>query len=766
MRNIFALVFLLTVSITYAQEVLSPMGFNPHLYYPALNAGRIKPLTHHRHKDLIQDSVIVITTDTLRLPFIDDFTYNTIKPDYTYLGYSTNAIGPCNSYMGVRTTTDTFSQLPTFIYSYNVGAHHIDSVPNAPIKFYYYPGVSGPITGSCFNQLGDSLTLYPKGYKYTFDTSSGFITSQKIDTTKRDTILSYAPVIFRQILPSGNACKWVDRNAYHNYTSAVLPPTIGVATLDGLDQYGRPYDNSSSTSWGIADYLTSKPIDLSQLATGDTTLYLSFFYQPGGFGDAATGGDSLCLEFFNSYTNQWDRVWSTFGDTLYPAVSDPFRQVLVRVDTNILPTRGYFSPAFQFRFLNYGSLAGNNDIWNIDYVRLDRNRFVNDTVISDIAFQYQFPSILKNFEQMPAWQFTGAADLADSLALPVSNLNEPQAVSNPPATTFHILARETYPLTSQLFTTTSTFNAASENYITLYPGRQYTAPALPHDSLLTISSQATLDVNDYLAANDTISRTQVLENILAYDDGTAERAYGLQNLGLKKFAYDFRLNYPDTIVGYQVMYSYVDDDVHDLVFQFNLWTDSLKLNNVFFHDTPVWTSNNTTPYYGTGQVNGFATYRLDSPIAVPRHFYFGWAQTDTRNLQIGYDINSTKGSSHMFIYTNGRWDTSTIGILGSPMIRLIMKRTNLFSSGIREASIQSIKAYPNPTNGQLNFDLPDEHSYKIDLYNTMGQLCHSSTLSDGNKTLDIAQLPASIYLMRLTDLSTGVTYQNKIQKEQ
>ena len=55
----------------------------------------------------------------------------------------------------------------------------------------------------------------------------------------------------------------------------------------------------------------------------------------------------------------------------------------------------FFNKGFQFRFRNYASLeynennptwSSNVDFWNIDYVRLDRARTINDTVIDDVAF--------------------------------------------------------------------------------------------------------------------------------------------------------------------------------------------------------------------------------------------------------------------------------------------------------------------------------------------------------------------------------------------
>lgn len=88
----------------------------------------------------------------------------------------------------------------------------------------------------------------------------------------------------------------------------ILPPTIGVATFDGLNQYGLPYNKSQITNYGVADHLTSKPLDLSGLGAADS-VYLSFFYQPQGIGDWPNAKDSLQVEFLNFQTSEWDVVW-------------------------------------------------------------------------------------------------------------------------------------------------------------------------------------------------------------------------------------------------------------------------------------------------------------------------------------------------------------------------------------------------------------------------------------------------------------------------
>ena len=107
---------------------------------------------------------------------------------------------------------------------------------------------------------------------------------------------------------------WTDRQAFVNNSYPVVPPSIGVATLDALDANGLIYPHADTQPFG-ADTLTSNPIRLDynnvyhrpmQIAD---SIYLSFYYQPGGasrsyppvewerIGDHPETDDSLVVEF-------------------------------------------------------------------------------------------------------------------------------------------------------------------------------------------------------------------------------------------------------------------------------------------------------------------------------------------------------------------------------------------------------------------------------------------------------------------------------------
>ena len=88
---------------------------------------------------------------------------------------------------------------------------------------------------------------------------------------------------------------WKDFYTYVNASFPIDPPTYGVATFDGLDSTGYPYNFTNPTAYGIADYLTSESIDLTSPID---SVFLSFYYQPQGNGNKPEAKDSLRLEFF------------------------------------------------------------------------------------------------------------------------------------------------------------------------------------------------------------------------------------------------------------------------------------------------------------------------------------------------------------------------------------------------------------------------------------------------------------------------------------
>ena len=207
---------------------------------------------------------------------------------------------------------------------------------------------------------------------------------------------------------------WEDNLVFINRNYGVNPITIGVATFDGLNQFGRAYDMSlTGVDAEDADTLTSHKIDLSSIDTA----YFMFFYQPQGIGNDPQITDSLILEFAVSNGSGniiWNTIWKKQGGTLHD-----FQKFVFVFSDSI-----YLSSDFQFRFRNLATVTGNFDHWNIDYVKLDEYHISSDTaIINDVSFVEKTPMLLNRYREMPWVHFVNdvSAEMNDSIEVILRN---------------------------------------------------------------------------------------------------------------------------------------------------------------------------------------------------------------------------------------------------------------------------------------------------------------------------------------------------------
>ena len=193
---------------------------------------------------------------------------------------------------------------------------------------------------------------------------------------------------------------WLDEQVYVNRTMAPNPPSYGMATFDGVDRKGRPYDFFD----GVADKLTSKAIDISTLSPSDS-LTLRFFVATKGYGKAPSIKDSLVVEFRDK-DGFWKLVDGYPGFLNEPFVGDtlpPFERKIYRVTDP-----DFFHKAFQFRFKGYSSPGGMVDLWHVDYIWFGTLP-VGETgeFFDDAAFVNTPDFILDKYSSMPWWHFQG-----------------------------------------------------------------------------------------------------------------------------------------------------------------------------------------------------------------------------------------------------------------------------------------------------------------------------------------------------------------------
>ena len=100
-----------------------------------------------------------------------------------------------------------------------------------------------------------------------------------------------------------DSTKWTDNNVLVNDGFPLCPPNRKGATFDVLDANGKVYSYAISNAF-VAEHLTSVRIRLDSIMepepralTPADSVYLSFYYQPQGNGNAPEEQDSLVLQF-------------------------------------------------------------------------------------------------------------------------------------------------------------------------------------------------------------------------------------------------------------------------------------------------------------------------------------------------------------------------------------------------------------------------------------------------------------------------------------
>lgn len=531
-----------------------------------------------------------------------------------------------------------------------------------------------------------------------------------------------------------NQQKWVDRNVFINNNFSKQPPSKGVATFDGFNAMGQPYV-ASEFAYGVCDTLTSAPIDLN-LAPSDS-IYLSFFIQPQGYGRQPAVNDSLVLEFMNLNTGKFVKIASWPG-----AKSYAFKQILIPIKDTLFLKRG-----FQFRFKNKGSQYGADDHWHIDYVRLNKNRNANDTLVQDVSINSNATPLLNPYSSVP-WNQFDASLLAENHFVDIKN--NFNSSSNVDFTfTSYLGNTKLDSVTKGLFLASGiTSNEESKKVL-------ITAQTAPFNVLTTYTASTT---NDFIDVNDTLKSVQVFKDYYAYDDGTAEDGYGLSINGSNgRFAYEFTTKNEDTLSHIQIHFTQKQVPIVNEIFTLTVWK-SLNPEVILYQKT------SQEPLY-VDSLNGFTTYELDSILKVNGTFYIGWVQASNFFMNIGFDRNSVH-SNYMYYKVNALgWQQSALA--GTAMIRPVF--ADRLSTGVKNQRRykQTFTIYPNPGNGYMNLNY-SENSRNADIqfvkvYNMLGQEKYVSTDLD---SIDISSLPKGIYIVQIIDFNNRIIASQKYLKHE
>lgn len=739
MRLIITIIIIIIFSKVYSQkevgnELLSPLGSN-HVLIGIENGELAKNV----------DGLFYYEYDTLKLPegkgLIDDFTTNKFKP--------------INAQPGDPLVTDT-----TWFHLYRLGVPDtmgseymfdttyytlIDTILGFGFDSLVYANVA---FGSIEVLVYDLCTYPPTSYLDTVWPNSAYIDSVWPTSTiivpftdpnpdlEQDSVVVYK--VATSVLDTGYL--WIDKFAYLNNTYAVDPPSYGVVTFDGLDEVGYPY-NFISTSAGQGDYLTSVPIDLAFRTDGtpwgvSDSLELSFWYQPQGLGNEPELNDSLVLQFWSPSDEEWASVWFAQGSPL-----DTFKRASIKIRTV-----NYLMSGFQFRFMNYGALNGSLDHWHIDFVQLKSNA-INDETLQEVAIQYPVNTMLKEYTAMPWKHFKESpeSNMLDSVNLRVANSWTLSVAAN---TTKYDVSESGTMLTT-VFADNATSSVAARGKLSIPIDVYQDAAWFYYDTAVSDTS-AFFDVDFNFTggvfltkSNETFSLKQTFTNFYAYDDGTAEAAYGITGTQ-PKLAYRFTTPLSDSLFAVKIHFEPSVNDVSLDPFILMVWDNAGPggtPGNVIYEEPLL-----TTPKYNLG-VNGYYVYQLSEKVLLNGTFYVGWKQTTSSRLNVGFDKN-IDNQDKIYYNVSGTWANTSYQ--GSLMLRPMFDGAQPTGWVSNDDYKLFATAYPNPALSYLHITMAETGSFEYQLIDLNGRVLVQNKFVN-RAQISVDSYAAGIYMLKVSD---------------
>ncbi|SDJ82181.1 Por secretion system C-terminal sorting domain-containing protein [Catalinimonas alkaloidigena] len=531
-----------------------------------------------------------------------------------------------------------------------------------------------------------------------------------------------------------------------NNALAVNPPSFNAATFDGLDANQQPYVSADKPPQQLTDSLVSRRIALGGLAgTGQAnSVYLSFAWQAAGppVVQAPSGQeDSLVVQF-----RRPDGAWVTFW-MKNAQIRRPFRQEIIQVPND------YLHDQFQFRFLNYGRPNGNYDVWHVDYIYLNANRYAGDTLYinrEEFAISTGPTRLLRDYTAIPYEQFQAftSRQTADSVYITANLLGTQRPLA------YNVSIRNADD-------DVELRNLRVENLVTPPSYKQQIRLGVPIDDALVrqvTQEPTTLEYRFMLDAsgvtdparlnNDTAAVRATFGDYYAYDDGSAELAYFLD---YGQFALAFYAPKRDTLTHVQFYFAQTKTSGSGRSFQLKVW-DSLNA------DTARYTQNVTVQYNGAA----FTEYKLDTPLVVQDTFYVGYFQTgssSTAPVRVGFDVNN-KTPDAAYINLGSRWTTSSVDTSGNFMIRPVLRSSAPVTSTRPDPAAAALRIYPNPSSEWVRVSPENVLGItpeRLLLRDMLGRVVLVQPVHHPDDyRMDVRRLPAGVYVVQCELKGGGV----------
>lgn len=537
-----------------------------------------------------------------------------------------------------------------------------------------------------------------------------------------------------------DAHKWADQYTFINTSFPSDPPSLGVATLDAIDEHGNVYAISDVPT--SSDRLTSHPFDLSGYTQPGDTVRLSFFYQCGGLGEVPEMEDSLLLEFYAPEKQSWFKAWSATIDT-----ATPFRQVILAIPGS------FYQNGFRFRFRNYTSMSAdqvaggqgalsNVDCWNIDYILMNTDPPATHEFIPDIALVEPPRYLMDFYESVPWLHLNDAQSITRNYLRYVFRNLEKNEIIN--------LGRNYY--TKNLGTGyTELAEAFFDNFEqedVIRRNDPFMTPFTRSDN----SDQGSFEVGGFLITpetqfkqNDTARTLLHFKDYYAYDDGTPEYGFGISGPSMAGalLACRFRVYKPDTLRALDIFFNKARNNYNaTLPFNLCVWADDSGKPGELLYISP----DTYTPVFTSG-ISTFHRYALNEDTGLVIQdtvVYVGMKQVTEEFINLGYDVNRNN-LERTFINTSGEWFAPGSSILpGTLMIRAVFgSKEVLTGESPLPATDATVILFPNPVSDILHIQSTGIRLSRLRLYDVQGRLTLEE--ADNIEYLDVSGLPSGLY---------------------
>ncbi len=552
---------------------------------------------------------------------------------------------------------------------------------------------------------------------------------------------------------------------YINDNMAENPVSIGVASFDAIKYTGFPYSNSNVN--GYADKLTSLPFDISSYKAKDS-VYFSFYWQSKSLGHTPNTSSYLILEF-KTIDNVWKEAWRQYGNPAQTVDTFYFANIVLKDSV-------YFHNGFQYRFRNYGLLSGRYNVWNIDYIYFNAHRTVVNPQTKDLCIIKTTNNILANYTSMPYKHYVSlplteqANQINKNLSFSLRDLGYiPGGTGTEGASNNRILIRDN--LGNTIFTDSLEYQktGAITNYTVA--STPTTLDASKMNAPYVVKQEYWYNIVDQnvpidLSFNNFKAVETYFYDYYAYDDGIPEVAFELFQRNGEGIlcANKFSILKDDSLT--HIDFCFIKNfgvSVENSTAIMTVWKDGTTINEQLTQQISVKFSST---------INGFVRYEVapsEKAKLTAGTYYFGVKHfINGGSLFLGYDRNNDHlDKIFSSSSTNTTWtpfNTNGSASAGSLMIRPVFKSEPLLATDITDKveseNSDTFVLYPNPSAGELHFTGQPEC---IVIYDITGKLIQSNMIKEID-LLDISLLQNGLYVVVLKKSGYSETKRLVVQK--